>query len=149
MTTDHLTGAPSEQVWKGILVSTRPVRLRGEDRVVGFTREAMEGMADQITQGFVPLNYEHLLFLPPMGRIDVATVRVADDGESELHVEGRDLRAYAIPDGPDMLAIADDLPEISSPELSIELSYTPRNFDEEVAREIVEECGEIARPDER
>ena len=149
MAADQVTGASPEPVWKGILASTRLVRLRGEDRVVGFAREALEGMASQISQGFVPLNYEHLLFLPPVGRITTATVRVADDGESELHIEGHNLSTYAIVDGPDVLAIANDLPEIFSPELSIELNYTPRNFDEDVAREIIEDCGDIARPDER
>ena len=57
MAADQVTGASPEPVWKGILASTRPVRLRGEDRVVGFAREALEGMAAQISQGFVPLNY--------------------------------------------------------------------------------------------
>ena len=149
MAADQVTGASPEPVWKGILASTRLVRLRGEDRVVGFAREALEGMASQISQGFVPLNYEHLLFLPPIGRITTATVRVADDGESELHIEGHNLSTYAIVDGPDVLAITNDLPEIFSPELSIELNYTSRNFDEDVAREIIEDCGDIARPDER
>lgn len=147
--TDHATPAYSRHVWKGILASTRPAKLRGEDRVVSFAPEALERMAAQITKNYIPLNYEHLSFMPPMGRVDNATVYVADDGESELAFSGRRLPSYRIVVGPDLPPMLDDLPKVYSPELSIRLNYTPRNFDEETARQILEECGDIAYPDER
>ena len=147
--TDHATPASNRHVWKGILASTRPVRLRDEDRVVSFAPEALEGMAAQITQGYIPLNYEHLTFLPPIGRIDNATIHVAYDGESELLIAGRSMPNHRIVDRLDLPSTLDDLPEVSSPELSIRLNYTPRNFDQEIAREILEECGDIADPHER
>lgn len=149
MVTDHATSASNRRVWKGMLASTRSVRLRGEDRVVSFAPEALEGMAAQITTNYIPLNYEHLCFMPPMGRIDTATIHVADDGESELFVAGRSLPGYRIVDGPDLPSIVADLPRVYSPELSVKLNYTPRNFDEETARQILEECGDLAEPHER
>ena len=149
MGTDHATPASNQHVWKRMLASTRPVRLRGEDRVVSFAPEALEDMAAQITTGYIPLNYEHLSFLPPMGRIDNATVHVADDGESELFIAGHSLASYRIVDGPDLPSIVADLPRVHSPELSVKLNYTPRNFDEETARQILEECHDIADPQER
>lgn len=139
----------SEQYWRGVIASTRPVRLRGEDRTVKFARQALDGMAAQINQDTVPLNYEHLGFLPPIGRIDTATVRETNDGEFELHVEGPVLAAPMAINEPNFQTALAHLPEAQAPELSIELSYTPRNFDDNVAAEILDDLGSIAHPEER
>ena len=138
-----------EQHWKGVIASTRPVRLRGEDRIVRFARQALDGMAEQINRDTIPMNYEHLGFLPPIGLIDTATVRESNDGEYELHIEGPMVPAFTVSDKPDFQTAFAHVSEAPSPELSVRLSYTPRNFADSVATEILDDLGDIAHPEER
>ena len=139
----------SQHQSRGVIASTRPVRLRGEDRIVCFTRQALDGMAAQFNQNFIPLNSEHLGFLPPIGRIDTAAVIETDDGEFELHIAGPSLQNFDAVDEPEWESILADPTEASTPELSVKVSYTPRNFDESVAREILDDIRDVAQPDER
>ena len=54
-----------EFIAKGPL--TRTVRLRGEDYLVSFTKEALLDMANQVRSGYVKMNVDHLSYLPPIG----------------------------------------------------------------------------------
>ena len=149
MATEEAAQEPEQQIWKGLIATTRPVRLRGEDRVVRFAREALDGMAQQYTQKFVALNYEHLEFVPPIGRINFAKVEEAEDGEFELHISGPCLSNHTIGEEPNVLELCADLPEVKLPELSFKLHYEPRNFEDDVSSEIRRDCGEFAVPVER
>jgi hypothetical protein len=71
-------------------LQTRPVQLRGGESV-GFTREALDKAARDAEQNFIPLGYEHLSYLAPLGRIYGAEVVEDQDGEAELVFFARDL----------------------------------------------------------
>jgi hypothetical protein len=74
-------------------VTTRPVTLPSGE-VVRFTREALEGMAEQVkSASFIPITAEHLSFMPPIGNMDDAEVIILADGHFELIVTGEFLEA--------------------------------------------------------
>ena len=135
--------------WRGMIATTRPVRLRDEDRVVTFARTALDGMAQQINEVFVSLNYEHLEFMPPIGRIDNATVIIAEDGESELQITGSDMCNRFVSLARDPFALPSESPDVGSPDLSISIMYEPRNFEDHVAQTIQDDLGDKAHPVER
>lgn len=149
MVTAGESAQDGERMWRGMIASTRSVRLRGEDRIVKFERTALDDMERQLNEKFMPLNHEHLEFMPPIGRIDVATVRVAEDGESELHVSGSLLQNRVVFLEKDLFVLHHEIPKIDSLDLSVSVVYEPRNFEESVARSIEEELGQHAQPVER
>jgi hypothetical protein len=99
--------------------------------VVRLSLEALEGMAEQVRTGFIPIVIEHLSILPPSGRWHHAEIVEADDGAQELVLRGRLFRTLSPSgDDPDPLALlppgrssADVTPVISS------IGFEPRNFD--------------------
>jgi hypothetical protein len=112
-------------------MSTRPVHVESGE-VVRFTREALEGMAEQVRTGFVPMTLEHLSILPPMGRWYEAEIVTAEDGADELLLYGRNLRRLrplgADPD-PWGLIPADISTERTEPAAIAEIALEPRNFE--------------------
>lgn len=81
--------------------STRAVTLRGRGgERVSFAREALEGMAQQARDRFVPISIEHLDFLPPIGRWRDGELVSTPDGETDLYLVGGPLRQL-VPVGPD------------------------------------------------
>jgi hypothetical protein len=68
--------------------STRAVRLRGEDYLVSFTKEALLDMANQVRSGYVMMNVDHLSYLPPIGYWHRAEVVDDAEGHSELVMYG-------------------------------------------------------------
>jgi hypothetical protein len=114
-------------------MSTRPVHT-ADGTIVQFTREALEGAAQQVQSGFIPIVIEHLSLLPPAGRWHSAEVVTAEDGADELVMQGHLFRTLR-PTGadPDVWALlSDDRPaaDVRPSIASIELE--PRNFDAEV-----------------
>lgn len=115
-------------------ISTRPVEIEGTDHMTVVTRDALDGMAAQIAEGFIPIVVEHLSYIPPIGRWHTGEVVEAPDGEFELELRGSALRQL-VPvgdDPPDPLAVVDGLPAAGPLTLTAELRYEARNFDYDV-----------------
>jgi hypothetical protein len=108
-------------------MSTRPVQIEGTDYI---TREALDGMAAQVAEGFIPITVEHLSYIPPIGRWHSAEVIEAPDGEFDLELRGSPLRQL-VPvghDPADVLLLVDGLHEVESPTTEAQLQYEARNF---------------------
>ena len=123
---------PAEFVARAM--STRPVKIRGTNHLTRFTLEALEDMADQVANTFLPFTIEHLDFLPPAGRWYSATVVPVDDGEHELEMRGRELPHFvpASDDPPRILDLVDELPVTKVENgwaANLVLRVEPRNFD--------------------
>jgi len=71
-------------------LQTRLVQLMSGESV-SFTREALDNAVRDAEQKFIPLGYEHLTNLAPLGRIHSAEVVEDQDGEAEVVVYARDL----------------------------------------------------------
>lgn len=129
----HVSIDWEESAFRARAVSTRAVRIAGENHETRFTREALEGMARQVRHRFVAITIEHLDYVPPMGRWHEAEVVQADDGEFELEMYGRPLRQL-IPvsgDPPDPLDSIPRLPDQEPPrDLVPALRFEARNFDQ-------------------
>jgi hypothetical protein len=116
--------------------STRMVQLATGERVA-FSREALEGVIEQVESRFIPMTLEHLTFLPPVGRWHSGEIIKAADGADELILRGRYLkRLHPVGADPDpwrfLEARSADAP--SSPE-SIEVEhvgFTARSFEDAV-----------------
>ena len=134
---------------EGVVASTRPVQLIGDTYRTRLTRSALQGMAEQMTQGCILINYEHLVFLPPIGRIYGADVIETEDGEAELHIAGAQLPTLAAEDGPSIFQNLADLPTSGVPEVSARLSYDRRNFDPKAASWVERDSQGLASPAER
>lgn len=121
-------------------MSTRPAQIEGTDYITVVTREALEGMAAQVAEGFVPILIEHLSYIPPIGRWHSAEVIEAPDGEFELELRGSALRQLVpVGDDPrDILSLVDRLPEEDLPAATAELHYEARNFTSEELRSLQE-----------
>jgi hypothetical protein len=111
-------------------ITTEVVEIEGEPPT-RFTRGALEDAARQIRTTFIPMNVEHLGFLPPMARWYEAEVVDRDDGESELILHGRKLPHY-VPagDDPDPLRLVAGLPKTESlGAVAAEFWVEPRNYE--------------------
>lgn len=118
--------------------TTRPFRIPGETWTTRLTREALEGIIDQVTKGFVPMNVEHLDYLPPVGRWHGGTLIGCEDGETELQLRGRMLPQY-LPSGddpPDPTNRVSSLAAGGMPAEGMELHLELRNFTGEVQEEL-------------
>lgn len=123
--------------YRARVISTRPVKARGDDHVTVFASECLQSMARQVREGVVWLNVEHLTFLPPVGRWRDGEVIVCDDGEEELFFSGEGLPHYwAEYDEAARDEFLARLPTKESPALSVELSYDRRNFDRVTAEQL-------------
>lgn len=126
----------SERQWRdgsivGKVASTRPTRLRSGQTVV-VTRPALEGIAEQVRTGFIPMNVEHLSLFPPIGRWYDADVVTADDGAGELVLQGKLLRRLVPVDAdPDpWRVLPEERGDAGSAKATItELHVTFANFD--------------------
>jgi hypothetical protein len=110
-------------------MSTRPVHT--ETGVVVFTAAALEGVAKQIRESFVPISIEHLSILPPVGLWHDAEVVIAEDGASELILRGHPLRNLR-PVGKDpdfkLLLPPDRATSTTRPAIA-SVDVEPRNFE--------------------
>jgi hypothetical protein len=107
-----------------------------------LTKEALEGMAEQISRKTIPINVEHNPLFPPIGKVVSASVKPTEDGEYAL------VATLEIFDEASFVNISDSIlvmppanaitiPEVTykeclaPEELKIELKYDPRNYSEE------------------
>lgn len=150
MTSQEETQTADEQQWKMILASTRPVRLRGDNHVTQFTRSSLDDAAEQVHHNYVPLRVEHLSFMPPIGIMNTAEVQETEDGEAELCVSATSIKKRClVGDELDIPQLYADLESAVIPEISVELEYDRRNFDNDTITDIQQDFGDIARPVER
>lgn len=112
--------------------STRVVTLRGRGgERVAFSREALEGMARQAREHFIPMTVEHLDFLPPIGRWRDGELVTAQDGETDLFLVGGPLRQL-VPAGedPDPFSMLPEMPVgLPLPDLDIAVTFEHSNFE--------------------
>ncbi|WP_419554438.1 hypothetical protein [Candidatus Poriferisodalis sp.] len=139
----------NERELTGIILSTRPVDFPEDGHSVCFTRDALEGVAAQINERQIPLNREHLRFVPPLGHVTSAQVEEAEDGEFELHVKGTYVTQTVEERDLDLSLSSDGLLNAADVQLQINVEFTPRNFDPDVATEIADHLGDKARQNER
>jgi hypothetical protein len=123
-------------------LSTRPFQIEGDPFKTSVALRALHDLVNQVRAGVVLATVEHLTYLPPLARWRDGEVVVADDGESELVLEGADLRQY-VPIGPDPQPLAQvaTWPEasiVTAPK--IEVHYEARNFSRSDADEFAETC---------
>ena len=100
-------------------------------------------------QECILINYEHLVFLPPIGRIRNAQVIEMEDGEAELHFAGTQLPQFITENRPSIVQKISELPGSSVPEISVRLEYDRRNFHPDVGLWVEEDSGGLAKPVER
>jgi hypothetical protein len=138
----------SDVVAKGM--STRPVRL-ATGEVVRFTREALEGMAEQVRTGFIPIVIEHLSLLPPSGRWHSAEVVTADDGADELVLYGHTFRTLRpVGEDPDPWALVPSNRPVASTDVSIaSVGLEPRNFEPAIFEEARDNAPVAVREEQR
>jgi len=112
-------------------MSTRPVRSSSGE-IVRFTREALEGMVEQVQSSFISMSIEHLSLIPPAGRWHSAEVVTADDGAEELVLHGHTFRTlHPVGDDPDPWELLPDNRPPASKRASIEsIDLEPRNFEQ-------------------
>jgi hypothetical protein len=98
--------------------------------MVRFTRSALDGMAEQVQCGFIPIVIEHLCLLPPCGRWHSAKVVAADDGADELILYGRLFRTlHPVGADPDLWTLLrDDRPVADTCPSIATINLEPRNF---------------------
>jgi hypothetical protein len=118
-------------------MSTRPVRIAGEDHTTRFTEGAMEHAIEQVRHMFVPVGIEHLDFLPPWGRVYDGEIVEASDGEKDLVMKARELPQFEW-SGIDIQidAIVADLPEHEPVEVDINVGFEKRNFSADALHEL-------------
>lgn len=122
--------------------TTRPTHVIGQDHLVTFTRDALESMAEQFRRDFIATGFEHLTYVPPLGRWYDGEVVDSEDGASELIVMGRELPQF-LPKGddPDPLAVVNSFPYAPVPaDIPVTIHLEPRNFDKPTLKEIRETC---------
>jgi hypothetical protein len=111
------------------------VQLTTGERVA-FTREALEGIVEQVESRFIPMSVEHLSFLPPVGRWHKGEIIQADDGAQELILRGRYLKRLhpvnADPDPWEFLSARTANAPAAPQLIEIEdVSFASRVFDQE------------------
>lgn len=119
-------------------MTTRPVQIAGDEFMTAFSREALEGMARQVRDGYVAMPPEHLSYLGPVGRWVDAEVIELDDGHSELVMYGTEVDYYT-PSGADPAVFdkLDGLPEAGEmPDVDLFCAAELRNFDPSDTKEI-------------
>lgn len=116
-------------------MSTRPVQVIGGERV-RFSRGALEGVAQQVGSGFIPMSDEHLSYLPPRGRVHRAELVTDADGETELVMYGRDLKFLRAGDMSLGRSFA-EADEPVEPLADVTIGAEPRNYSPDVWEEIV------------
>lgn len=119
-------------------LTTRPVQITGDEFMTAFSREALEGMARQVLDGYVAMPPEHLSYLGPVGRWVDAEVVELDDGHSELLMYGAEVDYYT-PTGSDpaVLDELDALPEAGElSDVEVFCAVELRNFDASDTKEI-------------
>lgn len=107
--------------------STRPVQLTTGEHV-RFAPEALAGIIEQVRANFIPMNYEHLSLLPPLGRFYDGSIQHTDDGHSELLLYGKFLTHYSATGETDDPFRRTQLAEAPQPTIAPELRAEPRNF---------------------
>jgi hypothetical protein len=119
--------------------STRAVRLKGEDYLVSFTRDALASAVEQVQSGYVRMNVEHLSYLPPVGHWHRAAVEDDDDGHSQLVMYGHRLPMHRTAD-----VILPEWPRQGPPGPAsvsgAQIGLEPRNFEPEVWEHLKKEC---------
>lgn len=131
------------------VASTRPVRLVGDDFDTMLARSALESIVDQVDSKCIWILNEHLEHLPPIGVCKRAEIREAEDGEAELYYYGVEVpKIYGQGLG-DLQNIISQLPESDCPDISVELTYSRRNFDQGYGAIIESESNGVAKPVER
>lgn len=113
-------------------MTTRPVRIAGDQFDTVITRQALEGMARQVREGHVAMTPEHLSYLGPIGRWVDAEVVDLPDGHGELRMYGEfiDSLSPRHTDPPILLQL-DDLPESEPPDvLDLTCSVELRIFED-------------------
>lgn len=120
-----------------VVISTTHLDLHNER----MTKEALEGMVEQISNKSIPLNWEHNPLLPPIGRVVSALVEPTKDGEYALvgTIEVFDLSSFPtiLESGLKTPATISEKISASYPtlgNLDIELQYDPRNYPEETIK---------------
>lgn len=113
---------------------------------------ALEGALQQARSGFISMNYEHLDYLPPLGRWYDGRLVDCDDGETELELYGRALPQYVPigPDPPNPLEVSGPLPlanPISVHDLQLRLEL--RNFGPTLQDELRETAPFPVREEQR
>jgi hypothetical protein len=95
----HGTSDVEQSAWTPAdddVVVTRAATIRlvqlTTGKMVRFAPEALEGIIAQVETQFIPMNIEHLSYLPPIGRWQSGELTTAEDGEQELTLRGRYLR---------------------------------------------------------
>jgi hypothetical protein len=125
------------------IISTTHIDLHHEK----LTKEALDGMAEQINSGALPVNWEHNPLLPPIGRVVSASVEPTKDKEYALvaTIEIFDLSSF--PTISEIgLTMPSEIPELSSEnvptsvDLDIELQYDPQNYPEATIKKF---CSDI------
>lgn len=107
---------PYEIVARGM--TTRPIRIAGDQFDTVITREALEDMARQVRQKHVPMTPEHLSYLGPMGRWVNAEVVDLPDGHSELRMYGEFIDSFSPRHAdPPILLQLNNLPESDLPDV--------------------------------
>lgn len=110
--------------------TTRPVVLTTGERV-SFAPEALESILGQVRSKFIPMTFEHLSMLPPMGRINDGEIRTADDGHQELNLFGIPLDHYSANVDIDDPFSPRDVEGVPMPSLSASLEAESRNYEKE------------------
>ncbi|MEU5727178.1 hypothetical protein ABZ783_35980 [Micromonospora sp. NPDC047738] len=107
-------------------VTTRTITLRSGERY-SFAREALDDTVRQVESRFIPMAVEHLSYLPPLGRIYRAEVVEDDTGHADLIFRARELHRRRSRD----LTLR-EIPvdgEPNQPDIDLQLSAEPRNFE--------------------
>ncbi len=136
--------------YRARVVTTRPVRARGDDHLTRFAPDCLHDMARQVEDNCVWFNIEHLSFLPPFGRWRSAEIELCEDGEEELFFDGEELPHYVGSFDDDALyeRVA-HLAVRPAPSVKAEIHYDRRNHDRPTARDIKLESRCPARARER
>jgi len=120
-----------------VVISTTHIDLHNEC----LTKEALEGMVEQISNKSIPVNWEHNPIVPPIGSIVSASVEPTKDGEYALvgTIEVFDLSSFPtiLESGLKLPATISEKESDSYPtlgNLDIELQYDPRNYPEEIIK---------------
>lgn len=130
-------------------LSTRPVKIEGDDFVTSIARTALEDAADQVNSSGLWINEEHLGFMPPQGICSLAEVVDTEDNEADLILYGTRLPLDLAANSQDLLSGIADLPRAECPDLSASVAFCRRNFDPEVVEDIIRESDGKAHPTER
>jgi hypothetical protein len=125
-----------EVVVRGL--STRPLSVHGADHMECFTTEALLGISEQVGNGCVRMNVEHLSYLPPIGYWHRAEVEDDEDGHSRLVMYGHYLGMRHATDST-LSNESVEGPPAPDKIVDINIGVEPRNFDAEVWQALVDE----------